>query len=244
MYRRSGESVQRYEFARQFCHGKSVVDVGCGAGLGALLLRDSYSRYVGMDPDPVAVKWSQSVIQPHMPQTAFFELSDAFRSEMFGRFDVLLSFEVIEHVTDVQGYLRFLDGLSFPSSLIVLSTPNGAFSDGKPNLYRSPYHMHEYSLVELKSVLRPLGRSMRFLGQSRRDGLDILMLKQAAKIKSVAEPDVRAAQKRLGTIPYHVVFDYLNRSAFWRLQDLRDDLENNLSFSSIIVVLSGRTADP
>ena len=130
-----------YEFARERAGGQRVLDLGCGSGSGAALLAGSAARVVGVDrvaPDP------------HNRRTgAAFCLGDLAALPLRARsFDLVVSFQVIEHLRDPAPYLRAIGDLLAPRGTALLSTPNRHLSDGV-----NPYHVREYLGDELGDLL-------------------------------------------------------------------------------------------
>ena len=87
-------------------------------------------------------------------------------------FEVTISFEVIEHLKDPSGYLDFLNRVTKNGGAIMISTPNGLWSHGERNLFRTQYHIREYNPEELSELLKPIGGHITFYKECRRDGLD------------------------------------------------------------------------
>src|SRR5712692_6959809 len=56
----SGEHFARYLFAAGLCRGKRVLDIACGSGYGAYILKIlGAAQVVAVDRDPAAVRFAQ-----------------------------------------------------------------------------------------------------------------------------------------------------------------------------------------
>ena len=126
LYSRQGEierSSKRY--MRQMVprdRPLTVLDVGCGTGLNAGILRDMGHTVVGVDLSPVAVeKFSALGFEGHVCDIAEGMPFDA------NKFDMVYASEVIEHVSDTELFLAELARVLKPGGLLMLSTPNSAF---------------------------------------------------------------------------------------------------------------------
>ncbi|MEN2787652.1 bifunctional 2-polyprenyl-6-hydroxyphenol methylase/3-demethylubiquinol 3-O-methyltransferase UbiG [Sphingomonas qilianensis] len=102
--------------------GKTVLDVGCGAGLLCEPLARLGAGVTGLDAAPENI----AVAQAHAAQSG---LSIAYRAgsveDLRGEtFDLVTSLEVIEHVSDPARFVRGLAGALAEGGLLVLSTPN------------------------------------------------------------------------------------------------------------------------
>lgn len=175
-YRRMGAHWKRYEFARARCAGKDVLDLGCGYGYGAAILDGAPESYLGVDADLPAVEWAERVIAPRFPDARFCSPERLATLSPNARFDVVLSFEVIEHVADPRSFLAEVIGHLREGGVAYLSTPNGAVSSGDPRRYRSPFHVKEFTIGELVAEVERFPVEPRWMVERRWDGLDRIAL--------------------------------------------------------------------
>jgi 2-polyprenyl-6-hydroxyphenyl methylase/3-demethylubiquinone-9 3-methyltransferase len=101
--------------------GKTALDVGCGAGLLCEPLARLGATVTGIDPAPENVQ----AATVHAAQSG---LAIGYRAvgieEVTGRYDLVTSLEVIEHVTDPTAFVNGLAGALADGGLLILSTPN------------------------------------------------------------------------------------------------------------------------
>lgn len=157
-----GEHRSRYRFATEQVdmHGKRVLDLACGAGFGLEMLRLAGARVSGADRDPAAVAEARRAY----PGAAVVLADAAALPFPDGRFDVVTSFETIEHVPDATAMVREMARVLGPDGVLVLSTPNRCF--GPPELHaNNPFHIREFSGDELGQVLRERFADVRLHGQ-------------------------------------------------------------------------------
>ncbi len=105
--------------------GKSVLDVGCGAGLMCEPLARLGGAVTGLDAAPENV----AVAQAHAAANGGgqgLSVSYAFAdvAEFDGQFDLVTSMEVVEHVADPAAFVAALAARLAPGGLLVMSTPN------------------------------------------------------------------------------------------------------------------------
>ena len=110
------------EAARRPLMGKSALDVGCGAGLLCEPLTRLGAEVTGVD----AASENIAVAKAHAAQSELaIDYHAGELSELgLGRFDIVTSMEVIEHVTDPAAFVAGLAAHLKPDGLLVLSTPN------------------------------------------------------------------------------------------------------------------------
>ena len=101
--------------------GKTALDVGCGAGLLAEPLTRLGAAVTALDAAPELI----AVAREHAAaQGLAIDYRHAAVEELDGRFDLVTSMEVIEHVADPQSFLKSLTRRLAPGGLLILSTPN------------------------------------------------------------------------------------------------------------------------
>jgi len=163
------EHVSRYHVAAGYVAGREVLDLGCGTGYGTAILRRAGARRVlGIDRDPETVLYAASRFGgPGVTFCAGDCLRAGVRSE---RVDVVVTFEVIEHVEDYRWFLSEVRRILRPSGLLLLSTPNAGTYRKAPGTPPNPFHVHEFDLDELRRALSEVFPAVEILGQSRTEG--------------------------------------------------------------------------
>lgn len=101
--------------------GKTALDVGCGAGLLCEPLARLGAQVTGVDAAPESI----AVAATHAAEGGLaIDYRCADVAGMDGRFDLVTSMEVIEHVNDPAAFLVALGDRLANDGLMVLSTPN------------------------------------------------------------------------------------------------------------------------
>ncbi len=165
-----GEHAARYRFAVERIAGKKVLDIACGTGYGIGLLQRTASFVCGVDVDAEAAVQARS----ECGANAGVLLGDGLRLPINDQsFDVVTSFETIEHLNERAAFLRELARVLKPGGLLLLSTPNAHYTrpvDGKPS---NPFHVYEYTPEELAEELSEAFLIEEHLGQSLEIGKGI-----------------------------------------------------------------------
>ena len=167
-----------YRYAAERSVGLQVLDLGCGSGYGAAELSNHAALLVGVDrvrPDRTS----------RQSNTAFLRADIASLPLQPNSFDVIVSFQVIEHLTEPAPYLAAIARLLRPTGTALITTPNLLTSD-KIN----PFHVHEYESEELARILEPHFADVSMQGVGMTDSVRAYNEARLAKIGSIMRYDI------------------------------------------------------
>jgi 2-polyprenyl-6-hydroxyphenyl methylase/3-demethylubiquinone-9 3-methyltransferase len=114
-WRTDGESVRPLA-------GKTALDVGCGAGLLCEPFARLGAAVTGVDAAPETIAAAKE--HARGAGLPIHYLQGELAALDLGRFDLVTSMEVIEHVADKRAFAASLAARLAPGGLMVLSTPN------------------------------------------------------------------------------------------------------------------------
>ncbi|QIK78387.1 bifunctional 2-polyprenyl-6-hydroxyphenol methylase/3-demethylubiquinol 3-O-methyltransferase UbiG [Sphingomonas piscis] len=109
------------ECARRPLEGKTALDVGCGAGLLCEPLARMGAEVTGVDAAPELIAAAQAHAAGQGLEITY-RVADV--ADLEGRFDLVTSLEVVEHVVDPGAFIKALAARLAPGGLMILSTPN------------------------------------------------------------------------------------------------------------------------
>lgn len=142
-----GEHVGRYEAALNIVTNKKVLDIACGSGYGSYILSKNAQSVVGVDVSQQSIDYATAY---YKRKNITYKKSNG-RSIPFGdnEFDVIISFETIEHIDDYNFYMKEIKRCLKDDGLFILSTPNKQeFAEG------NHYHLHEFKETELTNLIK------------------------------------------------------------------------------------------
>lgn len=147
------EHVARYAFAARIASGCSVLDIGSGTGYGTAELALHASRCVGVDASADAILHAQTHYALTNVDWARASATDMpFRD---GVFDLVVCFEVIEHLREWPQLLREARRVLSPRGQLIVSTPNRSFyAEARKLSGPNPFHVHEFDYQEFADALR------------------------------------------------------------------------------------------
>jgi SAM-dependent methyltransferase len=145
------QHLERYKFAANFARGKRVLDIACGTGYGSNLLKVAGASIVtGVDISSESIAYAKNNYQS---DGINFIVGDATDLSNHRDFDVIVSFETIEHLDNPDKFLAEISLSLSSGGIFIVSTPmreKGTVTDRPTN----PFHHQEWSKNEFKTLLR------------------------------------------------------------------------------------------
>jgi SAM-dependent methyltransferase len=165
-------------------HG-CILDLGCGTGYGTRELADALPRVFAVDriaPDAGA----------RHPRCSFIRADAAHIPLQNAAFDMVVSFQVVEHLDDPGPYLQALARLLRPGGVALLSTPNRLESDGE-----NPFHVREYEADDFAALLGHYFGAVEMLGVSATPGPKAYYDARLRRIRAIVRLDPLRLRHRL-----------------------------------------------
>lgn len=161
------EHLHRYAFAKSFVAAKTVLDIACGEGYGSNLLAETAKSVIGIDIDKLTIVSAQ---KKYIKENLSFEtgtvINIPFADETF---DIIVSFETIEHIDQHAQMLGEIKRVLKKNGLLIISTPEKKyFSDIHP--HKNPFHAKELYKKDFKDLLFKYFRHVNFLRQNSING--------------------------------------------------------------------------
>lgn len=142
-----------YERLLNRCADRDVLEAGAGEGYGADLIASVARHVIGLDYDESAVAHVRARyprIDMRQGNLAELPLDD-------GSVDVVVNFQVIEHLWDQGQFVDECARVLRPSGVLLISTPNRiTFSPGRDTPI-NPFHTRELNAAELTELLTDSG---------------------------------------------------------------------------------------
>lgn len=159
------EHIYRYIFAAGLTRDKSVLDVACGTGYGAgYMAEKGAGEVVGVDISILAANYARERFGKD--NQASFICADAIRLPFADSvFDVVVSFETIEHIRQYRKFLEECRRVLKKGGWLICSTPNRRIFS--PNLAKpiNTFHVKEFWPEEFYSLLRRYFADITLYGQ-------------------------------------------------------------------------------
>lgn len=156
------EHLHRYGIAMELVANQKVLDIACGEGYGSSLLAAKALHVTGMDIDASTI---ESATAKYKKDNLSFVLSSAEKiSAPDSTFDIVVSFETLEHLQHQEAMITEIKRVLRPGGILLISTPDKTNYTDNRN-YKNPYHLKELYRNEFEALLKSTFRHIRIYDQ-------------------------------------------------------------------------------
>lgn len=162
-YKTFQEALNKYALAATYAKNKLVLDAGSGIGYGSVYLQRSGAKQVlAGDIATSAIRKGKKIFPIEGVEFILFDITKLpFRDSSF---DVVVAYEVIEHVKDYRSLLKECKRVLKEDGFFFCSTPNKqAVSPSKST--SSPFHIQEFYIEEFLNLLCLYFETIELWGQ-------------------------------------------------------------------------------
>lgn len=205
-----------------------VLEVGCGEGRGVGLLIQKASHFTAVDKIEPVIKQ----LQKKFPQGTFKSMNIPPLGELPDNyFDVVVSFQVIEHIENDLLYLKEIHRVLKPGGTAYITTPNR-----KMSLSRNPWHIREYLPSELTSLGQKIFSTVIMKGITGNEKVMKYHEENRKSVERITRWDFLKLQYRLPAGVLKVPYELLNRWNRNKLQSGNQSLVSDIHHSDYVVV--------
>ena len=197
------EHFHRYVFAQSLVAGKTVLDAACGEGYGSALLAQTAQSVVGIDLADETIRHAKSTYMEQ--QNLGFMQGDCTALNLEDKsFDIVVSFETLEHLEQQQSMLREFRRVLKDDGLLIISSPDKkTYSDA--NNVQNPFHVKELYRDELESLLSSVFPASKLLGQKLVFHSAIWDMESGSRAV-IQHMDEHEKARSCATLPYEPVY--------------------------------------
>jgi ubiquinone/menaquinone biosynthesis C-methylase UbiE len=184
------DAMHRYAYAliEEYARPSDrLLEIGFGEGYGAEIVQPWISEYVGLEVDAQAVLHAAK--RHASPGLSFLQYDGVTLPFDDGTFELVISFQVIEHVVDPPRLLkeacRVLRGTG--TALIVTPNRNHRVADGERPFNR--YHVREFNSGELEALMRTAFEKVTVFGIQGSPVMNEIEKKRVARARKLARFD-------------------------------------------------------
>ncbi len=159
------EHLHRYAIALELCRNKVVLDIASGEGYGSNMLANVALKVIGVDISDEAVNAANTKYAKKHNNLEFIRGSADSIPTTPGLFDVVVSFETIEHHDKHREMISEIKRVLKPDGLLVISSPDKLFYSDKKGT-TNPFHVKELYKDEFKSLLTDSFKNVELFRQN------------------------------------------------------------------------------
>ncbi|MEM9545257.1 MAG: class I SAM-dependent methyltransferase [Bacteroidota bacterium] len=201
-----------------------VLEIGTGEGYGIKYVAPKTDSYLTLDKRPVE-------IDPKQDNVSFRQMVvPPLKGIEDNSFDYVLSFQVIEHIEEDEKYISEIHRVLRPGGKFIVTTPNR-----KMSITRNPWHVREYLIQELDTMLSKYFSSVDTKGVYGNEKVMEYHKKNEASVRKITRFDIFNLQYRLPRQLLQVPYDILNRINRKKLLNENKSLVSNIHHSDFSV---------
>lgn len=198
-----------------------VLEVGCGEGRGIDLVLPAAATYTAIDKIGPVVK----SLKKKYPSGKFFTGNIPPLAPFADKsFDVVLCFQVIEHIDDDHSLLKEIHRVLKPGGVLLMTTPNRILS-----LSRNPWHVREYTASELSVLAHRFFPQVQMKGITGNARVMEYYERNKKSVQRLMKWDILDLQNRLPASLLRIPYEFMNRLNRNRLQSGSDALVAGIS---------------
>ena len=153
-------TLSRYKFiAKMFYEADTALEVGCGDGFGARVVKQSVRKLIAIDFDPEFIESAKATASDRHPVD--FRRHNILEGPILERVDVAYSMDVLEHIP-------LPDEESYVGNIVCSLKSDGVFIVGTPSLESQPYaskysklgHVNCKTQLDLRTLMKRFFRNV------------------------------------------------------------------------------------
>ena len=174
-----------------------VLEIGTGTGYGVGIVAPHAEHFTTVDKHR-----TEGLVLP--PNAVFVEATVPPLPFGDGEFDCVISFQVIEHISDDRRFVDEVWRVLRPGGRFIVTTPNAPMS-----LTRNPWHVREYTATELESLLRSRFAEAEMFGVQGNERIMEYYEKNREGVRRITRFDILDLQHRLPAWMLRLPADFL-----------------------------------
>lgn len=195
------EHISRYIFSENYVSDKVILDAGCGCGYGSNLLAKTAKKVTGIDISDGALSYCKEVYKNE--NLEFKKMDCCEMSFEKNSFDLITSFEFIEHVTEQSKFINEIIRVLKNDGIFIVSTPNKDYFNSFADREDNPFHSKELSFNEFEMLLKGQFKKVVIYGQKISD--NYIFRKKNYELLSDIRHDLNFLSRR----PFYSIFKSL-----------------------------------
>jgi 2-polyprenyl-3-methyl-5-hydroxy-6-metoxy-1,4-benzoquinol methylase len=184
-----------YNQATRLANNKTVLDFGCNTGFGTEMISSTAKKIVGVDISERALGIAKNrYIHPNIEFAQIDGVTLPFNDQ---EFDLVVSFQVIEHIIDYSNYLGPIKRVLKPDGFVLFSTPNAEIRLDPGMKPWNKFHVREFIHLELDTLLREYFPCVKVMGLEANEPIRSIEYNRLQKTRETARKNQNNVFRRL-----------------------------------------------
>ena len=199
------EHFHRYALALELVKDKTVLDLACGEGYGSFMLSKYANAVLGVDLSNEVIVHAQ---RKYADKTGNLHFQQGAASKLMlpnDSFDVVVSYETIEHLYEQSEMLEEIRRVLRPDGILIISSPNRPIYS-KNGDYQNHFHVKELDFKELDWLLKKQFEAVEYFGQRLQIGSIIKSVDQNRAYYKAWSDDGRIIKPETAQLPQPVYY--------------------------------------
>lgn len=215
-----------YVLAKEYVKG-DVLEIGCGEGRGIELMSRGAGSYSAVDK----IKPAIDKLQKKHPKARFISMNiPPLTGLPDNAFDLVISFQVIEHIQNDFLFLQEIHRVLKPGGTALLTTPNRKLS-----LTRNPWHIREYTAIELEQLAQKIFRQTVMQGITGNHKVMSYYEENKKSVHRFSRWDFLNLQYKIPASLLRLPYEILNRWNRNQLQSAKNDLVKSIHHEDYVL---------
>ncbi|TAD99953.1 MAG: class I SAM-dependent methyltransferase [Bacteroidetes bacterium] len=199
----------------------NLLEIGCGTGKGTAIFSEKCSHYTAFDKN---TELTNNLSQKY-PNFKFINQSiPPFVGMADHSFDSAVSLQVIEHIDDDHLFVKEIHRVLKIGACAVISTPNI-----KHSLSRNPWHVREYTPLQLETLLKKYFSKVELLGVKGNEKVMNYHEENRKSVAKITRFDIFNLQYNLPRFLLQIPYEILNRFNRNKLRSENNSLVDSVS---------------
>ncbi|WP_375239492.1 class I SAM-dependent methyltransferase [Aurantibacter sp.] len=217
LYKRT---LKAYHLISKKTHG-DVLEIGCGEGYGLDIIIKNTKSLTVIDKSKYTLN---KIKKRYKKVTIINQRIPPLKNLKDNSFDVVVSFQVIEHIKDATLFINEIHRVLKPNGTAYITTPNS-----KKSIARNPWHYKEYNYSEIKSLIEQKFINYCIKGIKGNKKTDSYYSKNKRSVERLLQLDVFKIQHIIPAFLLKLPYEIVNRFNRARLFKKNNALVNSIT---------------